>query len=747
MILRSLFRRKARTLLTMIGIAVGVSAVVTMGAMAEGFINSYTTVLSSSGADVIAAQKDSVDVMLSALDESVAAQMAAVPGVEKVSSVLIGLVTTPDVPYFMIYGVVPGEFGMDHYKVVEGEPIHGQRQMILGRTAARSFKKNVGDSFKLLDTSYRITGLYETGQAMEEWGAVIALKEGQEVFKKTHQITFVQIKARRAEYVQGIVDEIERRFPKITASRSANYMDDQMETQLMRAIGGFIGVLASVAGGLIMMNTMLMSVYERTREIGVLRALGWRRRRVLWLILGEALALGAGGGLLGVLGGLALIEAANQTPAVASMLQASVTPALLVQAMGTALALGTVGGLYPAWRASQLQPVEAMRYEGGMASVRSSKPGGGTQGNSLWRLVTRYLPRQRTRTALTASGIGLAVGLVVVLGGITDGFVQQFGAMGNQLGDLTVTEAKASDMSLSRVDERVGRWMTTLPEVAGVSGMLFGVTQMPGASYFIVFGMDPSSYAMRHFAVTSGDRIRSPKDVMLGKVAAENMKKKAGDTIKLLGNTYRVVGIYETGVSYEDGSGVLSMGEAQSALKRPNQVSFYGIKLKEGASAEAVRRQVETRWPQVAVSQSSDFAEKTNDMRTMRSVMNALILVAFFVGGITTLNTMVMSVYERTREIGTLRALGWRKRRVMWMILRESVVLSLLSAVAGIATGVGLGMLIALEPSMGSMLTALYTPGLFAQVLALALALGAVGALYPAWRAASLSPIEALRYE
>jgi ABC-type antimicrobial peptide transport system permease subunit len=582
---------------------------------------------------------------------------------------------------------------------------------------------------------------------MEEWGAVIALKEGQEVFKKTHQITFVQIKARRAEYVQGIVDEIERRFPKITASRSANYMDDQMETQLMRAIGGFIGVLASVAGGLIMMNTMLMSVYERTREIGVLRALGWRRRRVLWLILGEALALGAGGGLLGVLGGLALIEAANQTPAVASMLQASVTPALLVQAMGTALALGTVGGLYPAWRASQLQPVEAMRYEGGMASVRSSKPGGGTQGNSLWRLVTRYLPRQRTRTALTASGIGLAVALVVVLGGITDGFVQQFGAMGNQLGDLTVTEAKASDMSLSRVDERVGRWMTTLPEVAGVSGMLFGVTQMPGASYFIVFGMDPSSYAMRHFAVTSGDRIRSPKDVMLGKVAAENMKKKAGDTIKLLGNTYRVVGIYETGVSYEDGSGVLSMGEAQSALKKPNQVSFYGIKLKEGASAEAVRRQVETRWPQVAVSQSSDFAEKTNDMRTMRSVMNALILVAFFVGGITTLNTMVMSVYERTREIGTLRALGWRKRRVMWMILRESVVLSLLSAVAGIATGVGLGMLIALEPSMGSMLTALYTPGLFAQVLALALALGAVGALYPAWRAASLSPIEALRYE
>jgi putative ABC transport system permease protein len=108
---------------------------------------------------------------------------------------------------------------------------------------------------------------------------------------------------------------------------------------------------------------------------------------------------------------------------------------------------------------------------------------------------------------------------------------------------------------------------------------------------------------------------------------------------------------------------------------------------------------------------------------------------------------MLMSVSERTREIGTLRALGWRRRRVVGMIVRESLVLSFLSGLVGIAAGVGMGVLVAAEPTMGSFLTPSYSPQLMAQAMGLALLLGGFGALYPAWRASNLSPIEALRYE
>ena len=111
------------------------------------------------------------------------------------------------------------------------------------------------------------------------------------------------------------------------------------------------------------------------------------------------------------------------------------------------------------------------------------------------------------------------------------------------------------------------------------------------------------------------------------------------------------------------------------------------------------------------------------------------------------MNAMLMSVYERTREIGTLRALGWRRRRVVWMIVREAVLLSLLSGLAGIAVGIGMGTLVAMEPTMGGYLKGSYSLPLLLQVMAIALVLGGIGALYPAWRASNLSPIEALRYE
>jgi ABC-type antimicrobial peptide transport system permease subunit len=341
----------------------------------------------------------------------------------------------------------------------------------------------------------------------------------------------------------------------------------------------------------------------------------------------------------------------------------------------------------------------------------------------------------------------VGVGLVVMLGGMGEGLLEQLGGMGSEIGDLTVSEAKASDMSMAAIDEKVGRYAAMLPDVQNVSGMLLGIASMPGAPYFLVFGLDPMSYGMRHFAITEGERMRLPREMMLGKVAAKSYKKHVGDTMQISGNAFRVVGIFETGIAYEDSSGVISLAEAQRVFKKPNQVGFYGIKLKDPAKADLVRQQIESRMPQVSVSASSEFGEKTNDMQSFRMMTNALSFISILVGGIGMMNAMLMSVYERTREIGTLRALGWRRRRVVWMIAREAILLSLLGGVAGIVVGIGLGMLISSEPTMGGYLKGSYSLTLLFQAMIVALVLGGIGALYPAWRASNLSPIEALRYE
>jgi putative ABC transport system permease protein len=135
------------------------------------------------------------------------------------------------------------------------------------------------------------------------------------------------------------------------------------------------------------------------------------------------------------------------------------------------------------------------------------------------------------------------------------------------------------------------------------------------------------------------------------------------------------------------------------------------------------------------------------DFATMNALLGALVLLTVIVGGVVMTNAMLMSVFERTQEIGVLRALGWRRRRVLRMVLVESIALSLLSGVFGTGIGVGLNYLFLLEPSLGTFLTPAFPPGLFAQVLALTVLLGAVGGLYPAWRASGLRPVEALRYE
>jgi len=121
--------------------------------------------------------------------------------------------------------------------------------------------------------------------------------------------------------------------------------------------------IALLIGILGIANTMAMSVFERTREIGILRALGWKGGHVILLILTEATALGLVGGLLGIAagwGGLRLLAALPQTASVAS---ATISPLHLLESLLVAIASGVLAGAYPAWRGAHLSPVEALRYE------------------------------------------------------------------------------------------------------------------------------------------------------------------------------------------------------------------------------------------------------------------------------------------------------------------------------------------------------------------------------------------------
>ena len=745
MIFSNLTRRPVRSGLTLLGIAIGVAAVVALGAIAEGISSNFAVVVGGSSNDLLITQAEAIDPAFSSLDETIGERLQAVPGVERVEPGVYTWVTTPELPFFLLFGYEIGSTAMDHYRIVEGKPVSGPGQIAIGRRATESIDIEVGGNIRIHGTPYRVVGIYETGQGIEESGGVLTLEDAQTAAQFERKVSLYEIGLRRGDDADATIHRIETLDLELKISKTSERETNQQYEQMLQGFAWGIAAIAIFIGGLGMMNSMVMSVLERTREIGTLRALGWSRWRVLWIILGESLTLSAFGGLIGVLLGISLAELAGTVPGMGVLLEGVYTPDIIVQGLVTALVLGLVGGVYPAWRASGLRPVEALSYEGGAASDFKGGPlsrFGNQSFRNLWR--------RRNRTLLASAGIGIGVGTLVMLGGLTAGIVGQMNnlAGSGSPGNITVMQRDVPDMSLSSIDEHVVRQIQAMTEVDSVSPMVLGVVLTPELPLFILHGLDPNSHAMDHYKLVAGRRFQRPSEIIIGSNAAESYKLGLGDTLTLYNTRYKVVGIYETGVAWEEGGGILALRESQRILNRPRNVSFLFVDVKDPAMAVPVQDAINRRFPKVRASISSEFAQNTDDIASMQGMAAAIGMLALIVGGIVVANTMIMSIYERTREIGTLRALGWPGKRILSQIMQESLLLCLLSALLGsIGAVLLLGGLSRIPIAGGAMLRPTWEPATFVTAVSLALILGLLGGYFPAWRASKLQPVEALRYE
>ena len=742
MILRNLWRRRTRSFLTILGIAIGVAAVVGLSAIAQGFMKNYSQAVGM-GSDILVSQADAIDVAYSSLDETLGDRLRGIPGVEEVDPGVYGWIVTDEMPFFLIFGYEPGSVAMQHYRIVEGKPVTGPKQIVLGSEAVASLKKGVGENLRILGVPYRIVGVYETGQGMEESGGVVTVEDAQEITQKERKVSLYQIALRRGADAEAVIARVQAIDKSLTASMASEYEANEQWLGMIQAFAWGIAAIAILVGGLGMMNAMVMSVLERTREIGTLRAVGWSRRRVVGMILGEALALSLVGGLVGIALGMGFTSMVARAPGVGAMLAGVYTPEIFIQGLGTAIVLGLVGGLYPAWTAANLQPVEALRYEGGSSGEVKGRLGrmGGQSFRNLWR--------RRTRTIISATGIGVGVGTLVMLGSWINGINAQLNSLAGSAGtgNITVMQRDVADMSMSALDERMVSQIQAMPQVKAASPMVLGFIMTSEMPFFMVGGLDPNSAAMDHYKLVQGRHVQRPNEMALGVLAAKTFKVGIGDTITLYNNRYKIVGLVETGIAWEDGSGMLALREVQRLMNRPRSVSFIFVDLKNPAEAEAVRAAIDRRFPDARASLSSEFAQNTDDMATAQAMFDGIGLLALLVGGIVVANTMLMSVYERTREIGTLRALGWRKRRILEQIVQESLLLCLVAAILGSLFGVVSMLLLQRAPTIGAWVTPQWDASTFVRAVVLTLIVGLIAGAYPAWRASRLQPVEALRYE
>jgi len=311
-----------------------------------------------------------------------------------------------------------------------------------------------------------------------------------------------------------------------------------------------------------------------------------------------------------------------------------------------------------------------------------------------------------------------------------------------------IRQADVSDTSLSAIDERIGDKIAAMPEVKYVSGVIIAAVVLPDTGgFFIIEGYEPGSNSIQRFKIIEGKPLSSNHEIIIGKQMADLLKRRIGDSLDLSGVRFRIVGIYESKVSWEELGGVITLRDGQTFTGRPRKVTMYSVKLHDPSQANEMVTKVNRQFPEVYASLTGEFVQQMPDIQNSNGMLNGISFLAILIGGVGVLNTMLMAVFERTREIGVLRALGWQRKAILGLILKEALILGLLGGFVSIGIALILAHLIQREPTLGAYLTPSWDWIIFLRAISIALLLGLLGGLYPAYRATRLQPIEALRYE
>lgn len=351
-------------------------------------------------------------------------------------------------------------------------------------------------------------------------------------------------------------------------------------------------------------------------------------------------------------------------------------------------------------------------------------------------LIGRNLLRRPARTVLTAIGVGLGVGLIVALLAITNGVHQTADELMHVgRADFGVYQSDVSDFTRSLLPQSLAAEVARQPGVADVANVKLLVV---GGT--LVFGLDPTQFAYRRLVVVNGVR---------GSVlAGDHSGKRVGETVRLDGRAFVVRGVYHSGDRFEDLGLVLPLRTVEALARRPGEVTSIGVDVRPGADIKAVANRLQRRFPGIAaVTEPGQAIKVDTSSRLIITTGWIVSLLALIVGGIGVTNTMAMSVFERTREIGILRALGWPVARIGAMIVSEAVGICLLALGVGCGLGVLAAQLFVGRSALSGLISPSYSASTFVWGLVFALGVGVIGALYPMWRALSLSPIEALRRE
>jgi putative ABC transport system permease protein len=406
-------------------------------------------------------------------------------------------------------------------------------------------------------------------------------------------------------------------------------------------------------------------------------------------------------------------------------------------------------------------------------------------------LAIKNLRRRPVRTTLTVAGVALAVTVAVSLGGFMLGYRSAIDRSINMLGFQVMIMAKGCPYEAATMMLKGGTGLLYLPadtyqkvkndpDIESITPIFIGVAQKQGSSirdegaasnFTILSGIEVASYQVMKpwltFKKGAGyDQGRwfspgSTDEVVIGFEAAEYEQRKVGDTFYAsitpngrpdpVMHQFKVVGVLDRTGTQDDGTVFLPIEVARDYFGRPEELTILGVKLKEFSSFKL--REFETRWLKLPEVQVVGLQQVKNTLvnlvSTAQTMIAAVAAIAVIVALIGVINTILMSVYERTSEIGIMKALGARRDGIFQLIWLETLMICLIGALAGsLAAVVGSSLVeraIKAVADLGvSGSIVLITPAVIGYAVLGAMILGFFAGLYPAWRASSMRPVEAI---
>jgi len=363
--LRNLIRNKLRTFLTLSGVSIGIAMYVGVTSYAEN-LKAELKLLFTNQYELIVQSKEATSPFSSAISQKDYERLAEQEGIESVPAIIVESIKISKSPYFILAGTSSIEPLLTSISIVDGRlPDLRKQEIIVGKKAALKLHWNLNETIELGGgRSFMIAGIYATGSRLFDTGMIMNIEDAKRVLNRPDTINIVLIRPQKGYAVSRLLLRIKDEFPGLSVMQSRDLLGQIQFVQVVDAVSKGLSLIAVIIAGVFVSNTMLMAITERTREVGILMAIGWSRLMISRTIVAETLIICTLGGILGDgLGFLMLWMFSNSGIIGLDWATAALNPGIIFKSIMLSVILGLVCSFYPALVASRLSPVQALRYE------------------------------------------------------------------------------------------------------------------------------------------------------------------------------------------------------------------------------------------------------------------------------------------------------------------------------------------------------------------------------------------------